>query len=635
MPTTLFPKADKTRPVPLRGEMLERIHAFDWSAAPIGPIIGWDPTIRSTVRLMLSMALPVCLLVGRDGIMIYNDAYIEVAGARHPSSLGSSVFASWPEVADFNRDVIDSVLSGKSLAFENQHFIFHRNGTPEEVWLDLDYSPVLGDDGLPIATMAVLSEMTKRVKAERALALSEERLSLAFSASGIAGAWDWDIDKDIVVADRKFGALFGLSGEEAERGAPVETFLRRVHPDDIPSVWQGISSAVEERGDLRVEFRLQSGEETRWIMSTGKVVADPLTGALRLPGIIIDISERKAFEEALAASETGFRTLAETMPQMVWSTPPDGRPDYCNARWFAFIGVAPDADGSMDWLAALHPDDCERTLAAWARCLATGDEFEIEYRFRHHSGQYRWTLGRALPIRNDLGQIIRWIGTCTDIHETKVFAEEREMVAQELSHRIKNIFSVLNSIIGLSARSRPEIKPFTDELRQRIAAMGKAHDFVRPHSSASRPMASQRSLFALVGELLEPHRGDDDSRIVMRGDDPVIDDGAATPLALIFHELATNAAKYGALAASDGRVALTSTLADGTYRLTWKETGGRGLAETAPRAEGFGSRLISLSTQGQLGGQIERHWEQDGLRVELMLPAAQLSKSSRLRQKAS
>ena len=104
----------------------------------------------------------------------------------------------------------------------------------------------------------------------------------------------------------------------------------------------------------------------------------------------------------------------------------------------------------------------------------------------------RWA-GR-LPIRDAGGQIVRWFGTCTDIHETKLAAEERELVAQELSHRIKNIFAVLTGIISLSARSRPEVKAFADELRQRIYALGEAHDFVRPHSHISRPPENQGSL---------------------------------------------------------------------------------------------------------------------------------------------
>jgi PAS domain S-box-containing protein len=95
-----------------------------------------------------------------------------------------------------------------------------------------------------------------------------------------------------------------------------------------------------------------------------------------------------------------------------------------------------------------HPDDQDKAWATWRHSLQTGEPYQIEYRLRHHTGQYRWTLGRALPIKDEDGNIVRWIGTCTDIHESRLAAEERELVAQELSHRIKNIFAVLTGIIG-------------------------------------------------------------------------------------------------------------------------------------------------------------------------------------------
>lgn len=608
-----------------------RIAALDWAATPLGPISSWPAVIRMSVRIMLSSAVPMCLMVGREGIMIYNDAYAPIAAGRHPACLGSSVFESWPEVAEFNRAVVTKVLEGDTVTFEDQEFVFRRNGLPERVWLDLDYSPLLDDDGSAVAALAILAETTKRVRAEKALARSEERLSLALAASGIVGAWDMDISSRWITADARFAQMFDIDVADAERGIPQARFLERIHEADRDRVLKAIEQAIAERGELSVEYRLPGLDGAlRWVLATGRVVGDA-EGGERLPGVVIDITERKAFEAALAASEAGFRTLADTMPQMVWSTRPDGHHDYYNARWYDFTGMAEGTTDGAGWNGMFHPDDRERAWNLWHHCLATGEPYQIEYRLRHHSGEYRWTLGRALPIRNKAGDIIRWFGTCTDIHETKLVAEEREVVAHELSHRIKNIFSVLNGIIGLSARSYPDLKPLADELRQRIVAMGKAHDFVRPHSAASRPIANNSSLQALVTLLLAPHVGADAGRFAFEGDDAIIDDAAATPLALLIHELATNAAKYGALASPGGRVVLSSAESGDDYRLVWKETGGRPL-EGDPQAEGFGSRLVKLSVEGQLGGKLERNWQRDGLEVSIVVPKSQLSRSSTLRR---
>src|SRR5690606_18244218 len=137
------------------------------------------------------------------------------------------------------------------------------------------------------------------------------------------------------------------------------------------------------------------------------------------------------------------------------------------------------------WNGMFHPDDRERAWERWRHSLETGEPYEIEYRLRHRSGEYRWTLGRAMPIRDTEGRIVRWMGTCTDIHQSKRHAEKVEILSRELSHRIKNIFAVIGSLVSLSARQQPAHKPFADGIKQRIAALGRAHEFVRPHSEES------------------------------------------------------------------------------------------------------------------------------------------------------
>jgi PAS domain S-box-containing protein len=312
--------------------------------------------------------------------------------------------------------------------------------------------------------------------------------------------------------------------------------------------------------------------------------------------------------------ESKFRILADTMPQMVWSTLPDGFHDYYNARWYEFTGVPAGSTDGEAWNGMFHPDDQQRAWALWSHSLATGDPYEIEYRLRNAQGEYRWTLGRALPIRNESGAIIRWFGTCTDIHDQKMIQAQREVIAQELSHRIKNIFSVIAGLITFSTRHHPDIKPAADDLRGRILALGRAHDFVRPHSETSRPESPQNSLHGMLTQLLSMYA----ERVRIEGEDVTIDDRSATPLALLFHELATNAAKYGALTAADGAIAIHTRADPHVTTLTWKETGGPPVIQ--PQAEGFGSKLIELSVVRQLGGSIERDWAPEGLKVEIRIP---------------
>ena len=137
-----------------------------------------------------------------------------------------------------------------------------------------------------------------------------------------------------------------------------------------------------------------------------------------------DVTEQVMKQQAAEAGEARFRQIADAMPQMVWSALPDGYHDYYNRRHYEFAGVSPDETIGQDWGAIIHPDDLPRTQQVWAHCLATGEPYKIEYRLRHHSGDYHWMLARALPIRNAAGAIERWMGTCTDIHDQKIMEAE-------------------------------------------------------------------------------------------------------------------------------------------------------------------------------------------------------------------
>lgn len=332
-----------------------------------------------------------------------------------------------------------------------------------------------------------------------------------------------------------------------------------------------------------------------------------------------------AARNALRESELSFRTFADALPHMIWSTLPDGFHDYYNARWYEFTGVPDGSTDGVGWNGMFHPEDQERAWAVWGECLKTGKPYQIEYRLRHHSGEYRWTLGRAFAVRNAEGDIVRWIGTCTDIHETKRVAEHNEILSRELSHRIKNIFAVIGGLVSLSSRQQPGNEAFAANLQLRIAALGRAHEFVRPHSEESAPADLPDSLHGIVRQILEPYPAIADGRIRIEGDDLRVDDRGATPMALVIHELATNAAKYGALSTPDGVVVIRTQEVGGNMAIEWDEHGGPPLS-SEPVRTGFGTKLMELSVVGQLGGRFDRTWRPEGLLARIDVKRAALAR---------
>ncbi|CDN64084.1 Two-component hybrid sensor and regulator [Burkholderia cenocepacia H111] len=162
-----------------QGDMARRITAFDWSATGLGPIDGWSASLVAAVRAVLASPLPLVMLWGRPGYMIYNDAYAGFAGGRHPYLLGQPVELGWPEVADFNRNVMNTCLAGGTLSYRDKALVLLRSGRPEDVWMDLHYSPLPDDDGAPGGVLAVVVETTERVLATR----HRDRAEAALQAS--------------------------------------------------------------------------------------------------------------------------------------------------------------------------------------------------------------------------------------------------------------------------------------------------------------------------------------------------------------------------------------------------------------------------------------------------------------------
>lgn len=531
------------------------------------------------------------------------------------------------------------VTGEPGLRFYAGRLLTTRDGLPLGTLCVLDtVSRPEGLNDLQILTLDTLaSQVMSQLELRRALRQrdeSQDATRRALAVSEYVGAWDWDIAADRVTADERFAAMYGVDRALAASGAPIAEFMRRIHPDDSERVEAEVAAATEGEGQFASEYRIVGDDgAVRWMLARGQVYFDRDGAPMRFPGVAVDITARRQKDEDLAAiaarlseSEAQFRALADAMPQMVWSTTPDGLHDYYNARWYEFTGAPFGSTDGEGWNDMFHPEDQARAWSRWSHSLATGDPYEIEYRLKHHSGVYRWTLGRAMPIRDDHGRITRWFGTCTDIDELKKLEQGRELVSQELSHRIKNIFAVVSALVALSARQYPEARPFAASLRTRINALARAHEFVRPHTETSRITIGATTLHSFLKDLFTAYADDKGApRVAVSGDDAVFDDQAATSVALLFHELATNAAKYGALSRDGGMIDLSTRQDGDRFILTWTEQGGPAI-KGEPVHTGFGSSLATLSVEGQLGGRLTREWRADGLKIVANLPATALSR---------
>ncbi|WP_448694090.1 ATP-binding protein [Pseudomonas rhizophila] len=289
------------------GEMAGRIRSFDWSQTELGAIEHWSASLRSAVQVLLASPLPMVMLWGRQGFMIYNDAYAEFAGGRHPYLLGCAVELGWPEVAEFNRHVLDVCLAGGTLSYRSKELVLLRNGKPEDVWMDLYYSPVPDDDQSPGGVLAIVVETTELVLTERARQEAErsyravnERIQLALSAGPLLGSFVWDIQNDTLSGDERFSRTFNYPPDTPLDALPVEIARQNIHPDDLEEVNRRVELTLRTGTPYNAEYRVRRlGGDYLWVLASGRCEFDTLGRPLRFPGVLIDINERKAAEASL------------------------------------------------------------------------------------------------------------------------------------------------------------------------------------------------------------------------------------------------------------------------------------------------------------------------------------------------
>lgn len=275
-----------------------------------------------------------------------------------------------------------------------------------------------------------------------------------------------------------------------------------------------------------------------------------------------DLGARVRAERALQESEARFRTIANAMPQMVWSTTARGGHDYFNQRWYEFTGLREGTSDSAAWLDAHHPDDRSRAGQAWRHSLAHGEPYEMETRLRHHSGEYRWVLGRALPARGEDGEILRWMGTCTDIHDQKRSQDallesnrRKDEFLAMLAHELRNPLAPISTaahLLRMTPADPQRVLRASELIGRQVAHMTELVDDLLDVSRVTRGLVHIEhelvDLHQVVHDALEQTRPQIEARQHAVAMDlaalPVQVQGDRVRLVQVLANLLGNAAKY-------------------------------------------------------------------------------------------
>jgi PAS domain S-box-containing protein len=403
------------------GEVGRLISEFDWAATSVGPIASWPYYLRTTISTILQSPVPIVTLWNPDGVMIYNDAYSEFAAGRHPRLIGCRVREGWPEVADFNDNVMKTVLGGGTLSYRERPFTLFRNGRAEPVWLDLDYSPVLDERNRPAGVIAIVIEVTEKILAQRRLEAERKQFGQMFEQSPSFMSLKYGPDHRTEIANP---AYYRLIGQRDILGQPISEAYPEIADQGFKELMDKAYATGETQyattASLKVHRAAGQKLEERFLDVVYQPIRDENGQIIGIFAQGNDVTDRVLAERLARENDANFQAVTRIMPNQLWTARPDGAVDWVNERASEYFGISDLKNDGERWLETVHPDDRASSGLAYQTAIQTGTPYETEFRARRHDGAWRWFLARAIPVRDADGAIVRWVGTNTDIHERKL-----------------------------------------------------------------------------------------------------------------------------------------------------------------------------------------------------------------------
>lgn len=421
-----------------------------------------------------------------------------------------------------------------------------------------------------------------------ALVESSDDAIVAKDTDGIVNSWN-------PAAER----LFGYSAEEM-----IGRSIRRLLPDDRQSEEDHILSRI--RGGERVgQFftkRLHKSGRLIDVSVTVSPVRNSYGEIVGASKIARDAGPYLENQRRLRESEERFRLLAENINQFAWIARPDGHIFWYNKRWYDFTGTTFEEVEGDGWKRVHDPDHVDRVDRHFRECFARGEEWEDTFPLRGANGEYRWFLSRAMPIRDEAGDVVSWFGTNTDITEQREQEEQIRLLLMEVNHRSKNMLSTVQALARRTAR---DDAGFIARFEDRVRSLAVNQDILVRRDWREVPVDE---LVRLQLHFIDEAAGE----VSISGPHCSLIPRAAEVIGMALHELATNSLKYGAMSAEGGHVDIGWNCPDGEgFSIWWRESGGPAVEE--PDHAGFGTTLIREVPRHNLGAQVELDYNPDGV----------------------
>jgi PAS domain S-box-containing protein len=437
-------------------EIAGLIRSHEWAKTPIGPIAKWPAVLKMTTALILQSPIAIVTLWGSEGVLVYNDAYSRFAGTRHPGLLGRNVREAWPEVADFNDNVLNVVLhQGQTLSYKDRELSLNREGVFKQLWANLDYSPIIDEFGQAVGVFAVVTETTERVLADRRGAYEWERQQQLFSQMpGFVGV----LSGPEHVYEYVNEAYLAISGRTEFVGRTVRQVFPELEGQGYFELLDEVYSTGKAVVTRAMELRLQGSDEIQFIDFVYQPIRDA-DGSVT--GIFVggyEVTEAHRVAGALRASQARLLELNANLERQViertqargrtWQVSPDllgalnseGYFETSNPAWKTVLGWSDDEVARMSIFELLHPDDVERTRAGFELTQQGQPAIRFPNRYRCKDGNYRWISWVGVP---EEGMVY-----CSGRDITEEKAAEAELAAAQEALRQSQKMEAIGQLTG-------------------------------------------------------------------------------------------------------------------------------------------------------------------------------------------